>query len=122
MKDKNKLYMALAGAGVGLINGFFGGGGGMVVLPVLTMIFKYEQKRAHATAIAVILPVSVVSAIAYVISGKASAFTLDTLFVTIGVVAGGILGALLLKKINNGWLSKIFAVVMLVAGVKLALF
>ena len=122
MKDKEKFYMALAGAGVGLINGFFGGGGGMVVLPVLTMLFKYEQKNAHATAIAVILPISIVSAIAYLIGGVEKIFTLDTLFVSVGVMAGGLLGALLLKKINNAWLSKIFAVVMLVAGVKLAFF
>ena len=122
MKDKEKFYMALAGAGVGLINGFFGGGGGMVVLPVLTMLFKYEQKNAHATAIAVILPISVVSAIAYLLGGVEKIFTLDTLFVSVGVMAGGLLGALLLKKINNAWLSKIFAVVMLVAGVKLAFF
>ena len=122
MKDKEKFYMALAGAGVGLINGFFGGGGGMVVLPVLTMLFKYEQKNAHATAIAVILPISIVSAIAYLLGGVEKIFTLDTLFVSVGVMAGGLLGALLLKKINNAWLSKIFAVVMLVAGVKLAFF
>lgn len=116
---KKNLYMALAGAGVGLINGFFGGGGGMVVLPLLTILFGYEQKNAHATAIAVILPVTVVSAVAYVISGGFSAFNLDMLWTTLGVIAGGVIGALLLKKISNAWLVKIFALVMLIAGVKL---
>ena len=41
---------------------------------------------------------------------------------TIGVVIGGIAGALLLKKISNGFLIKLFAAVMLAAGVKLLFF
>ncbi|MBO7213863.1 MAG: sulfite exporter TauE/SafE family protein [Clostridia bacterium] len=122
MKDKKKFWLVISGSAVGFINGFFGGGGGMVVLPVLTMLFGYEQKNAHATAIAIILPVSIVSIIAYLIGDNQSLIKTDTLFVSLGVIAGGILGAFLLKKISNVWLSKIFAVVMMIAGVKLAFF
>ncbi len=122
MKNKEALYMALAGTVVGAVNGFFGGGGGMIILPIFTMLLGFKQKTAHATAIAVILPISVISVIVYLIGNGFKAFNFDTLFIAIGVLIGGIVGALLLKKINNKWLVKIFAVVMLVAGVKMLVF
>lgn len=117
---KEKFFLVLAGALTGLCNGLFGGGGGMITVPVLTMLCGYEPKKAHATAIAVILPVSIISAIIYVIKGY---FKLKlTIAVGIGVIAGGILGAVLLKKFSNSVITKIFAVLMLVAGVKLLFF
>ncbi len=117
---KEKFFLVLAGTLTGLCNGLFGGGGGMITVPVLTMLCGYEPKKAHATAIAVILPVSIISAIIYVIKGY---FKLKlTIAVGVGVIAGGILGAVLLKKFSNSVITKIFAVLMLVAGVKLLFF
>jgi uncharacterized membrane protein YfcA len=40
----------------------------------------------------------------------------------VGVIAGGIIGAWLLGKISAKWLTKIFAIVMLVAGAKALVF
>ncbi|MBE5743108.1 MAG: sulfite exporter TauE/SafE family protein [Clostridiales bacterium] len=122
MKNKEGLYMALSGTVVGAVNGFFGGGGGMIILPLFTMLLGFRQKTAHATAIAVILPISIISAVIYIIGSGFEIFNLNTLYVAIGVLLGGIAGALILKKIDNAWLVKIFAVVMLVAGVKMMVF
>ena len=119
MTKKEKLLLIVFGSVTGLINGFFGGGGGMIVVPVMTLIMKIKPKVAHATAIAVILPVSIISVITYFLSGATSVNLSPILSVGGGVVAGGIIGALLLKKINNKLLIKIFAVVMLIAGVKM---
>jgi uncharacterized membrane protein YfcA len=86
------------------------------------MLLGFRQKTAHATAIAVILPISIISAVIYIIGSGFEIFNLNTLYVAIGVLLGGIAGALILKKIDNAWLVKIFAVVMLVAGVKMMVF
>ena len=115
-----KLYLALTGALTGLANGFFGGGGGMIVVPLMTFLLKVKAKKAHATALAVILPISVVSACIYFMSGK---FDFKVGVPTgVGVIAGGIVGAWLLGKISAKWLTKLFAVVMLVAGAKALVF
>ena len=53
-RDKRKAIFS--GGLTGFINGFFGGGGGMVCVPVLTGALKLSQKQAHATAIFFILP------------------------------------------------------------------
>ena len=113
---KEKLYMALTGAMTGLANGFFGGGGGMIVVPLMTLLLKLKTKVAHATALAVILPISVISAFIYFYSGN---FDFASGIPTgVGVIVGGAVGAWLLGKISAKWLTKMFAVVMLVAGVK----
>jgi uncharacterized membrane protein YfcA len=119
MTKKEKFLIVIFGAVTGFINGFFGGGGGMIVVPVMTILLKIEQKVAHATALAVILPVSIISALIYFFSGESGIRLYPTLLTSVGVIAGGILGALLLKKIDNKLLVKGFAVVMLIAGIKM---
>ena len=92
----------------------------MVVVPLLALLSGLEPKKAHATAIAVILPVCVVSGLTYVFN---KTFDLRTgAWVTLGFVVGGAVGALILKKIKSVWIAKIFAFVMLAAGVKLLFF
>ena len=56
MKHKSTWKSVLAGAAAGLTNGFFGGGGGSVLVPMLTRVCGLDQRRAFATSVAVILP------------------------------------------------------------------
>ena len=117
---KTNLYAVLTGIIAGLVNGIFGGGGGMIVVPMLVHLLKCEQKYAHATAILIILPLSLVSGLFYAAFGN---FDLSVgIPAGIGVIAGGIVGALLLSKISSKWLSIIFSVVMAVAGIKMLIF
>ncbi len=105
------------GAIAGLINGIFGGGGGMIVVPMLTKLLKFPSKNSHATAILIILPLSVISGILYCSFGK---FSFDIgIPVAIGIVVGGIVGAILLSKLSSKWIIIIFSIVMAVAGGKM---
>ena len=63
VRQGENLALVLAGAGIGFINGFLGGGGGILVVCALLAILKMPQKEAHATAILVILPITLVSAL-----------------------------------------------------------
>ncbi len=120
MSKKDKVLLIITGIVTGVCNGLFGGGGGMVVVPMLVILLKLTPKKAHATAILIILPISIISAVVSVIGGH---YDLGVGIPTgLGVVVGGLLGALALKKINNKMLVKIFAFVMFIAGVKLLFF
>ncbi len=123
MKDffKRKSVLGIiSGSVVGFINGFFGGGGGMIVVPILTILFCLTEKQAHATAIAIILPVSLISSVIYIFNGH---FNFNSgLAVLIGVVLGGVIGAFLLKKLSNNSIVKIFAIVMAIGGIKMLFF
>ena len=117
---KQNIFAVLTGVFAGLINGLFGGGGGMIVVPMLISFLKCEPKKAHATALLIILPLSLVSGIFYAAFGS-----LDLRLgipITIGVVAGGIVGAFLLSKLSSKWIVIIFALVMAGAGVKMLFF
>ena len=103
----------------GVANGFFGGGGGMLVVPILTYLCALEQKKAHATAVAVILPLSVASLAVYLFNGHFDYFT--AISVSSGVILGGIIGSILLSKISNKWLCFIFYALMLAGGIKMVI-
>jgi len=119
-KKVEKVIMILGGGAIGFINGFFGGGGGMVCVPMLQKLLKRQTKTSHATAIAIILPISIISAITYIVGGN---FDMSVTIKTgIGVLAGGVVGACLLKKLNSKLINIIFSLLMIVAGVKLAFF
>ena len=92
----------------------------MIVVPLLCSVMKLEEKKAHATAVAVILPVSIVSAVVYLM--KVPYDIPSGLFVTLGVVSGGVIGSYLLKVAPTGVVSIVFSLMMLVGGVKLAFF
>ena len=119
-QKKHKVTAFALSAAVGFVNGFFGGGGGMLCVPLLLYVYKLPVKKAHATALLVILPLSIISGIIYSTFGAADVGVLWK--AGIGVLAGGIAGAFLLKKLSNDIICAVFAVVMLAAGVKLLFF
>ena len=89
----------LAGAAAGLTNGFFGGGGGSVLVPMLTRVCGLDQRRAFATSVAVILPLS---ALPYLIGG------------TVGGWAGG----RLFKGVRLPWLKRGFGALLIWGGLR----
>ena len=113
------IRLIAGGTLTGAANGLFGGGGGMIAVPVLERAGKLGALRAHATAIAVILPASLVSAAVYLWFGLIPLQTY--LPVALGVLLGGVLGAKLLPNISAKWVTLIFAALMLAAGVKMVL-
>ena len=109
---------AVLGTLAGAANGLFGAGGGMLVVPALTYAVGLDEKKAHATAIAVILPLSLLSFAVYTLKGTSDWG--KALSVGVGVVAGGVVGALLLKKVPKKLLSFVFYGVMIYAGARFA--
>ncbi len=118
--NKESFYAVLTGCVAGLINGLFGGGGGMIVVPMLVFLMKRNPKTAHATALLIILPLSIVSGLFYIAFGNLNLGV--GIPVAIGVCVGGAIGALLLSKLSSKWVIIIFSVVMAGAGVKMLFF
>lgn len=107
----------LPGAATGFLNGVFGGGGGMVVVPLLQTL-GLREKEAHATAILIILPVSFAGAIGYLVSISAGWNVLIPCI--LGFTAGGLLGSKLLAFLPGKIVGYLFAALMLFAGIRMA--
>ena len=115
---KNNLLTAAAGLAVGIVNGLLGAGGGMIAVPLLKKL-GLSQKQAHANAVAVILPITVLSAALYLIKGYVS--LADSFVFIPGGLLGSLIGTSCLKKISPIWLKRIFGGFMVYAGVRLLL-
>jgi len=74
MMSKNKLSFGkivkflVGGILVGVANGLFGGGGGMLCVPLL-LLAGLDNQKAQATAILIMTPISIASVIVYYTSG-----------------------------------------------------
>ena len=106
----------ISGAAAGLVSGLFGGGGGMVLLPLLSRWCRVEGKRGFATCVAVILPLCAVSAAVYLL-GQPFDFV-GALPYLIGGLIGGLVGGGLFRCVSVEWLRGLFAVFLLYGGVR----
>ena len=113
---KEKQTARIAGAAAGLANGLFGGGGGMVFLPVVSRWGNLPPRKLYATCVGVIFPVCLVSAAVYVWQGGVSLS--EALPYLAGGLAGGWLGGKLYGKISTTFLKWLFAAFLFYAGVK----
>ncbi len=113
---KKKLLSYLGSVGVGIVNGLLGAGGGMLAVPLLKSAGA-EQKQAHASSIALILPLCIFSAILYLINGRVS-ISQSLGYMPAGAV-GAVIGAWILGKISDKWLRRLFALFMIWAGVRM---
>jgi uncharacterized protein len=119
MKDttkKSTLYGSLAGLVAGVLNGLLGAGGGMVIVPMLERM-GLTPARAHATSIAVIVPLCTLSAIFYLQGGSLS-ITEALPYMPAGLI-GAYAGAKLLPHIPGRILRRIFGLFMLYAAWRL---
>ena len=113
-----KKKLVLCGAVIGFINSLFGAGGGMVCVPLLKKC-GLDQKAAQATTISIILPLSIVTAVIYLLKGYVK-ISDATIFVIPGF-CGAIAGCTVFRKLSNNMLCKIFALFMLWAGIRMAM-
>lgn len=113
---KESVKKAAVGAVSGFIAGLLGSGGGIAVVEGLETTGT-EEKRAHATSLAVILPISALSAGLY-FSGGYVPFP-EALYLCGGATAGGLVGAFFLSKVRVKLLNRIFTLLILASGVRL---
>lgn len=105
----------IAGAGAGLANGLFGGGGGMVFIPLMSRS-RLKSQQLYATCVAVIFPVCAVSAAVHF--WRAELSVMEALPYLLGGLAGGFVGGKLYGKVSAKWLKWIFAAFLFYGGVK----
>ena len=115
---RKKLLLYPFGLLVGVLNGLFGAGGGMIAVPLLRGL-GIETENCHATSIAIILPLAVASGILYFSGGNLN--LADAWPYLPGGALGAVCGAWLLPRIGTLWLRRIFGVLVLAAAVRMLL-
>lgn len=116
MKKLKFSGIIIAGICAGAVNGLFGAGGGMVLVPLLSLLTSLEEREIFGASIAVILPICIVSLTATAITGSiAWQQSLPYLF---GSAAGGLAAAYWGKKIPVKWLHRGLGILIFWGGIR----
>lgn len=99
----------------GVASGMFGIGGGVLLVPLLGLLFAFDQHRAQGTSlVALIPPTGLLALIAYArrdfVSWKAGLLLIP------GVFLGGIAGGILAKKLKPRRMRQVFAGILFALG------
>ncbi len=117
-KVSENLKSTVGGLIAGFANGMLGAGGGMLAVPALQKS-GLDRKEAHSSSVAVILPLSLFSAVLYLLNGNVKLS--DALpFIPWGLI-GAVAGTFLLRRLPDKWIRRIFAAFMIWAGIRLLL-
>ena len=111
---RNGLKMALAGALAGVINGLFGAGGGMILVPLLSGLTDLDEQSLFPASISIIFPLCLVS-----LAVAASAGPLpwrEALPYLVGSGIGGVLAGAFGKKMPTLWLHRFLGCLILWGG------
>ena len=117
MSDRAKF--AVTGALAGAANGFFGAGGGLFLVPLLVSLCGMEQRKAFATSVAVVLPLSAVSALVYWMKGGLDLGAAWPYLV--GGALGGLAAGRLFQRVSVDWLRRAFGLLILYGGIRAVL-
>ena len=103
---------------IGFLNGLFGSGGGIISVVFLEKL-GITGKKAHATSLLIILPLTIFSSVLYLIKGNLPVLSALP-YLPLGMV-GCIIGGKILKKIDDFYLKKIFAIFIIYSAVRMFL-
>ena len=116
MKTHKYSGMILAGFCAGAVNGLFGGGGGMVLIPLLSLQTHLDDRDIFSASIAVILPICIVSIITTALTG--SIYWRQALPYLFGSAAGGLAAGIWGRKIPAKWLHNGLGILILWGGIR----
>jgi uncharacterized membrane protein YfcA len=113
------LTIVLVGLAAGFLSGMFGVGGGILIVPGLVLVAKMDQRIAHGTSLAAVLPISAASLLSYWSHDHVDWRVSGCL--AIGALAGAVLGTKLLNVLPHRTLAVSFAGILAVTAIRLFL-
>ena len=113
---KNLLTFIMAGGLAGVVNGLFGSGGGLILVPILTKSTTLEKQQVFPCSVSIILPICLVSVCTEIITGTLP--IREALPYLIGGIIGGILAGRLEHKIPTKYLHRILGALIIWGGIR----
>jgi uncharacterized membrane protein YfcA len=109
--------LIITGVVGGFLSGFFGVGGGIIMVPLLMAWAKFDQKRASATSLLAIVPTSLVGAITYASNHQVD--VLVAVLVAMGAIIGAPFGSKLLRVLPVAVIQWTFITMMVIEAARL---
>ena len=107
----------VGGLAAGLLSGIIGVGGGIVMVPFMTVGYRLPQTLAQGTSLLAIIPTAIVGGVTHLREGNV--VREGAVFMGAGGVVGAVLGALIAVRAPGVVLARVFAVVLIINAVVL---
>jgi uncharacterized membrane protein YfcA len=119
MSITSLLLLALIGLLAGIISGFVGIGGGMIMVPAMMYFFQYNQFQAQGTSLAVLMmPVGIFAVINYYQAGHIQ--FIPVIAIAAGFVIGALLGSRWVLGMDIHKVKLVFGIFMLLMSCKIS--
>ena len=110
------LYI-LAGLAAGIMSSMFGVGGGIIMVPLLTVVFAFGQKSAQGMSLFIMLPIALAGALRYKFNPDIPISLPVCVMMAIGGIVGAMIGTHLVFNISEAVLKRMFAVFIIITGI-----
>lgn len=108
----------IVGLAAGIMSGFLGIGGGLIIIPGLTMLLGFTQQQAQGTSLALLLPpIGVLAVMNYYKAGSVNLKA--AIFMAVTFIVGSYFSSKIAVQIPEQLLKKIFATFLLFYAIKL---
>lgn len=111
---------SLVGLVAGLISGVFGVGGGTITVPGMVLLLDVEQHTAQGVALAAMLATALAGAFVHHRQGNVNLSMV--MWIAPSAVIFSLLGAWAAGMVAAEWLTRVFAIALLVVGCRMLLF
>ena len=111
------VLLVMVGLIAGVASGLFGIGGGLVIVPALVGLLRFDQKLAVGTSLgALLLPVSLPAVITYYSEGKLQLAT--SVLIALGLLFGAFAGAKIALGLPSTTVKRLYAIFLLIVAIR----
>ncbi|HEX8098944.1 MAG TPA: sulfite exporter TauE/SafE family protein, partial [Actinomycetota bacterium] len=108
---------AAVGVVAGFLSGLFGVGGGILIVPGLVLLMRMDQRLAHGTSLAAIVPIAFAGVAGYAVKHSVD-WSVGAVLIA-GAAAGALVGTRALQVVPKTWLAVLFAIFLLLTAIRL---
>ncbi|MDB0062519.1 sulfite exporter TauE/SafE family protein [Crocinitomicaceae bacterium] len=118
MSVQTILFLVLIGISSGILSGFVGVGGGIIIVPALVFMLGMTQHQAQGTSLFILLlPVGILAVMNYMKAGHINWGY--GIVVSLTFVIGGYIGSKLSLKLSPHAVKFVFGIIMILISIKL---
>ncbi|MEE9367248.1 MAG: sulfite exporter TauE/SafE family protein [Pontiella sp.] len=113
------MWYVLGGIAAGILSSMFGVGAGILMVPLLSIVFGFGQKSAQGMALAIMVPMALVGAMRYHLNPDIPVKLSVVGIVAIGGVLGALIGSKIVFNIPDFILKRMFACFIIIVGINI---